>query len=236
MKLAVKNGVTSLIFDVFVQDTASAAGAGKTGLSHTSAGLMLVVKADNEATYTKYKQADSNLETITTIGTYAAPSSNKARIKEIDATDAPGMYQVMLANARWAVSGARSISGLLHGASGAAPCPFEFQLDPVPANMTQIADSAPAATKLCASAKTVATGVIGTGSTTTSVVASSLSPVGDLDDQFNGKVMNFLSDTGTNALKSASTLITDYDAASNTFTVSPALPYAPSVADTFTIS
>lgn len=141
-KLTVENGITSLVLRIFVQDTSLTNGGGKTGLDHTSSGMQLSLIADNESSATVYTVAASNLETITTIGTFAAPTSGKARFKAVDETNLAGIYELHIANARWAVSGARSVQGMLFGASGAAPCPFEIQLHPVPSNLTHAGGTA----------------------------------------------------------------------------------------------
>lgn len=141
MKLAVKNGITSLILRVKILDTAVTTGAGKTGLSHSSSGLIISTIADNEATATAYTQVASNVETITTLGTFAAPTSGKCRFKEVDATNHPGIYEIHIANARWAVSNARSVIVSISGVSGAAQVDAEIQLDPVPANVERFGDA-----------------------------------------------------------------------------------------------
>lgn len=142
MKLAVKNGVTSLILRVKILDNAVTTGAGKTGLTHSSSGLLISTIADNEATATVYAQASSNTETITTLGTFAAPTASKCRFKEVDATNHPGIYEIHIANARWAVSSARSVIVSVSGVSGAAQVDAEIQLDPVPANVEKFGDTA----------------------------------------------------------------------------------------------
>lgn len=132
MKLSRVRGATSNIFDLFLQDSSSTTGAGKTGLSSSSAGLVVAVKRELASTYTVYAQASSNIESITTIGTFAAPTASKCRFKEIDATNAPGMYQLMLADALFdAGDASRWITGLVFGASGLAPVPFEIALDAI---------------------------------------------------------------------------------------------------------
>lgn len=139
MKLAVENGIVSLILRVFIQNSASTTGDGKTGLTHASSSMVIALIADNEATATLYTVAASNVETITTLGTFAAPTAGKCRFKEVDATNLPGVYELHFANARWAVSSARSVQGMITGASGAVACPFEIQLANVPAYVTAYA-------------------------------------------------------------------------------------------------
>lgn len=131
MKLLYKNGITSVVLRVKILDTASTTGGGKTGLTYASSGLIISTLADNEASATAYTAAGSTIETISTLGTYAAPTSGKCRFKEVDATNHPGLYEIQLANARWAVSNARSLIVTVSGASGAAQVDAEIQLPAV---------------------------------------------------------------------------------------------------------
>lgn len=78
--------------------------------------------------------------------------------------------------------------------------------------------------------KAVAEGTVGTGSTTTTIV-SGLTTVAD---QYNGKIITFLDDTTTAALRNQSTDITDTDASGN-LTVT-ALTDAPVNGDTFILT
>lgn len=109
MKNILKNGATSNIMRIFLMDSTSTTGAGKTGLTSASSGLNISTIADNEATATTYTAAGSTIETITTLGTYAAPTATKCRFKEVDATNLPGLYEIQLADARYAVSSARQL-------------------------------------------------------------------------------------------------------------------------------
>ncbi len=138
MKIAVANGITSLVLRFKLLDSSSAAGDGLTGLTISSAGLIISTIADNEATATAYTQAAGKLETITTLGTFATPTATKCRFKEVDATNHPGLYEVQIANARWAVSNARSVVVTISGATDLAECDAEIQLSEVPANTTAI--------------------------------------------------------------------------------------------------
>ncbi len=134
MKLLYKNGMAAVILRVKIVDATSTVGAGKTGLATAAGGLVttanLVIStiADNEATATAYTTAASNVETIATLGTYAAPSAGKCRFGEVDPTNHPGLYEIHLSDARFAVAGARSLIVSVQGASGAAPVDAELQL------------------------------------------------------------------------------------------------------------
>lgn len=127
MKEILKRGATSNILRVFLPDSTSTSGAGKTGLTNSSSGLIISTIADVEATATTYTSAASNVETITTLGTFAAPSSGKARFKEVDATNFPGIYEIQIADARFNVSNATTllVSVLC---TGVAPTFAEMQL------------------------------------------------------------------------------------------------------------
>lgn len=133
-KLNYRNGFTSIILRVKIRDSSSTTGAAKTGLTSSSSGLIISTIADNEATPTVYAQASSNIETITTLGTFAAPTSGKCRFKEVDATNHPGLYEVQIANARYAVTNARSVVITLSGVANMEQVDAEIQLEPVPAD------------------------------------------------------------------------------------------------------
>lgn len=118
------------IIRVFVQDTSSASAAGLTGLTSASSGLRIDVLRELDATVTSYTVAGSTIETITTLGTYAAPTATKARFKEIDATALPGFYEIHLAQALLGTADlSRFLSGALRGATNMPTVPFEIQLD-----------------------------------------------------------------------------------------------------------
>lgn len=140
-KLNYKNGVTSVILRIKIQDSASTAGAGLTGLTSSSTGLIISTIADNEATTTAYTVAGSTIETITTLGTFSAPTSTKCRFKEIDATNHKGLYEIQIADARWAVSNAKSVIISVQ-VTGGVPIDAEIQLEPVPSNQRQLLDTA----------------------------------------------------------------------------------------------
>jgi len=118
--ISYKRGQASIILRVKILDSTVLSGAGKTGLAYNSAGLIISTIADNEASATAYTQASSNIETITTLGTYAAPTTSKCRFREVDSTNHKGIYEIQLANARYAVSSAKSLAISISGASGAA--------------------------------------------------------------------------------------------------------------------
>ncbi|MDE2106375.1 MAG: hypothetical protein KGL39_54670, partial [Patescibacteria group bacterium] len=122
MLIGFKRGQTSVVLRVKIFDSTATTGAGKTGLTNATSGLIISTIADNEATATVYTVAASNVETITTLGTYAAPTSGKCRFKEVDATNHKGIYELQIADARFAVTSAKFLTISISGATGAAEC------------------------------------------------------------------------------------------------------------------
>lgn len=106
----------------------STTGAKLTGLSSASSGLVISTVADNEAAATSYTVAGSTIETITTLGTYAAPTATKCRFKEVDATNHPGLYEFQFANARYSVASARKLIITASGATNLLSQDYEIQL------------------------------------------------------------------------------------------------------------
>tara|TARA_R110000803_G_scaffold210841_1_gene284311 strand:+ start:28884 stop:30722 length:1839 start_codon:yes stop_codon:yes gene_type:complete len=116
MKLDIKDGTTSKIIEVFIQDSSSTVGAGKTGLAWNTASL---------SAYYALAGAAGAATAITlatmTIGTWASGG-----FVEKDATNMPGVYQFGVPNA--ALTGANSSLIYLKGAADMAPNLSEVQL------------------------------------------------------------------------------------------------------------
>ena len=120
MLIGYKRGQGSIVLRVKILNSSVATGAGLTGLSSASSGLIISTIADNEATATAYTVAASNVETVTTLGTFAAPTAGKCRFREVDATNHKGVYEIQLADARFSVSNAKSLLVSVLGATNAA--------------------------------------------------------------------------------------------------------------------
>lgn len=103
-------------------------GVGLTGLSSASSGLIISTITDNEATATAYTVAGSTIETITTLGTYAAPTATKCRFKEVDATNHKGLYEFQFADARFSVASAKRLVISVTGATNLLDADYEIQL------------------------------------------------------------------------------------------------------------
>lgn len=141
-----KHSSTSNVFRVVLKNAST--GVGLTGLTEASAGLIIATIADNEATTTRYRASSSEVETIATLGTFAAPSSTKCRFKEVDATNHPGLYEVQLADARVSVASAKRLVVSWAGAASLLAGDYEIQLtqtdvyDAVRAGMTALPNAA----------------------------------------------------------------------------------------------
>lgn len=110
-------------------DSSVTDGSGLTGLLFSSAGLIISTIKIGEATATAYTQAAGNIETITTLGTYAAPTTGKIRFKEVDSTNHKGVYEIHVADARLASTTQLIISIL--GATNLAEQDIEIQIESI---------------------------------------------------------------------------------------------------------
>ena len=135
-------GQTSIILRLKILDSAATTGAGKTGLAAyagsqdgtdliTTSGLIIAAISDVEATTTIYTVAASHLYTIATLGTFSTPPASSARWRELDATNHKGIYELQLPNARYAVTGAKSLLVSISGATGGADCDVVIPLPTV---------------------------------------------------------------------------------------------------------
>ena len=143
-KLSRKKGTTSYIAHIFIQDSSSTTGAGLTGLTNASSGL--VCRYVNPG---GTLSASITLETIATLGTYAAPTSAAhIRFKEVSNADpSKGVYEIQTHNDWMNLTGG-SILIMLAGATNMAQALFEIELtgpdnqDAVRGGMTALPNAA----------------------------------------------------------------------------------------------
>lgn len=114
-----RNGQTSNIFRFKLWET---------GLDHTSTGLIISTMVDVEASAVAYTVASSNIETITTLGTFATPTASKCRFKEVDSTNHPKLYEFQIADARFSVSQSQRV--IITVTDGTNSVDYEVLLDP----------------------------------------------------------------------------------------------------------
>lgn len=138
MKLIVSKGATSKIAHIFVQDSTSTTGAGKTGLTNTSFTANYIRPGDSASTA-------STVNSITTLGTFAGSATN-CGVKEVSAANMPGVYELHFANNMLA-AGADQCA-LILTATGAVPTVLEVQLtDPMfLSGLAQVVEDQPSTT------------------------------------------------------------------------------------------
>jgi hypothetical protein len=101
---------------VFVQDSASTTGGGKTGIAYNAAGL------------TAYYVRPAGSATAITLATQTVTGAwSSGGWVEVDATNLPGIYRFDIPNAVFA-TGVDHAVVMLKGASGMAPVSLEYQL------------------------------------------------------------------------------------------------------------
>lgn len=115
MKLQIKSGTTSQIVNLFILDSASTTGAGKTGLVFNSASLTAYFAKPGAAAVA------ITLVTQTPTGAYASGG-----FVEIDATNMPGWYRFDIPNA--VLSATPSAQIHFKGATGMVPLPIEIEV------------------------------------------------------------------------------------------------------------
>jgi len=110
-------GVTSIVETIFLQDSASTTGAGKTGLAYNTGSLTCYYKRSNGTA-----SVAVTLANITTLGTFVSGG-----FKEIDGTNMPGIYEFHPPDAAFA-SGAKEVVFYFKGASGMVERPIKFRI------------------------------------------------------------------------------------------------------------
>lgn len=129
MKYLEVRGQTSNIAFVFLADSTSTTGAGKTGMTNASAGLNISIIRELSSTMTAY--TGGNIGTITTIGTWVDPGAGKCNFKEVDSTNAPGLYQLHFVDLIFGASdNSRILAGMVT-ATGVVPGPLEIVMSAV---------------------------------------------------------------------------------------------------------
>lgn len=111
-----QGGATSKMIDVFVLDSSSTVGAGKSGLAYNTASLAC-----------SYRRAGGSRTAITlassTLGVFTSGA-----FKEVDATNMPGFYEIGIPDAAIA-SGVDYVDFWCGGASNMAATPWRVQLN-----------------------------------------------------------------------------------------------------------
>lgn len=110
-------GSTSWVDQIFIFDSTSTTGGGKTGLAYNTSGLTCYYKRSNGTA-----SVSVSLASIATLGTFVSGG-----FKEIDSTGMPGVYEFHPPNAALA-TGATSVTFFFVGATGGAPIGIKYEL------------------------------------------------------------------------------------------------------------
>jgi len=127
-KLTFQAGTTSKTLNLFIQDSTSTTGVGKTGLAYNTASLT--------AYYVRPRAAAASITLATQTVTGAWSSGG---FVEIDATNMPGWYRLDIPNAVLA-AGVDSVGVLLKGATGMVPLPLEIDLGSIDVTVDAVWD------------------------------------------------------------------------------------------------
>jgi hypothetical protein len=119
---------TGIIIRVKIPNSTVVDNSGATGLTSSTAGLNISTIADVEATATVYTSASSTIDTITTLGTFATPTSTHCRFKEVDATNHPGLYEIQLDNSRFAVTNAKRLQITIKAITASNSCQVDLDI------------------------------------------------------------------------------------------------------------
>lgn len=117
MKRLIKKGSTDVTIDVWIPDSASTTGGGKTGLAFNTASLVC-----------HYRRGATGAATALTLATQTVGGVHSdGGFVEIDATNMPGLYRLDLSDAIIA-TGVPYVTLMLKGAANMAPVAVELQL------------------------------------------------------------------------------------------------------------
>lgn len=127
---------TSVILRAKLKDSSATDGRGLTGLSFSATGLTISVIKNNAISGTPYTAAGGTIESIATLGTYAAPTATKCRFKEIDSTYHKGLYEFQFSDTVFSATDSVIIS--IAGASALSEADFEIQCKNLNSNLKAI--------------------------------------------------------------------------------------------------
>ena len=190
MKFKIKEGTTSKILRIFIQDATATDGSGKTGVS--SATCYWIAEGDSSPT-------QLTISVSGTVGTYLSGG-----LKEVDATNMPGVYELGIPDACLDNTSDGSVLIMLKG-TDLVPVLIEIELDKIDYRSDSYA-------KLEASAGTIVNSTATSGSHSTTTMITNLTET--QNDHFNGRVIVFTNGT----LSGQATNITDYNGTTKTLT------------------
>lgn len=140
-KLSLAKGTTSYLSRIFIQDSSSTTGAGLTGLTNASSGLVCYRARDDDG---------NAAGTAISLSAGTRGTWSSGGFVEKDATNMPGVYEFGVPNAAIA-TGSKSVLIMFKGATNMAPLPLEIELtgwdnqDAVRGGMTALPNAVPGA-------------------------------------------------------------------------------------------
>ena len=159
-KISRQVGTISQIFSVFVLDTTSTTGAGKTGLTNSNFTAYYKINTGS-ASVAITLDASSGV----TLGTYEPSNAAHGAIKEIDATNMPGLYEFQVPNN--GLASGDEVVFMLTG-SGIRVAPIEIELTAVNNQSAAFGLSLAKTTNITGFNDIAATAIVSSGAITTS--------------------------------------------------------------------
>jgi hypothetical protein len=117
MKRKTTAGITSFTLEIIIHDTSSTTGAGLSGVTHSSSGLVFEYRRQGQSSWTSVTPVSATLGTYTSGGIVASGSR-------------AGRYEIGIPDAALA-AGARSAQVCLRGVANMYPVDIEIELDQV---------------------------------------------------------------------------------------------------------
>jgi hypothetical protein len=122
MKIEVPAGTTSFSQNFFIQDSSSTTGAGLGGIAPGGGPVLTGFTLDWSFTGANALRVGQALTALATVET----AWTAGKCIEIDDTNLKGVLRVDLPDAMFAIGKGPGVTGLFHGGTNVAPCPFEI--------------------------------------------------------------------------------------------------------------
>jgi hypothetical protein len=136
----------------------NSSGAGLTGLTYDSVGLVISAIKASASAVVSYSAVANTIEAVGTAGSYVAPTTNKVRFGEVEPITQPGLYEIQFDNTVWASTTSVEISVL--GATSLVEFHEKVQTLNIPSNVMSINSDTTSASNLSTSAKTMIVGTV----------------------------------------------------------------------------
>lgn len=231
MKLVIHPNAGQVLLRVLLTDSS---GAPLTGLSASSSGLVVAVLASHASVPTLYAQAASNLQTISTPGTFQEPTAGKCRFGEVSAANVPGIYEIQLPGNPFSGGGSdlsRSWLLQVRGASGLKTLTEEIQTSLIVSDVRAIVTVGNAANLLATLNQLSTLGLVNTDAGNSASQFKTILTETQ-NDYWVGAVLAFDTSAVNHGLGRR---VSAYNGTTKVITVSPAFPSTPADFDVFAL-